>query len=167
MAGQCHVRTEDRFTSRARRAGYDGSVNKLAIDADTSHIGLCLNCEYARRVKAKESGVYFLCERSLTDPTFPKYPRLPVRQCTGYANFQDAERHETVSIPTAPATTEKKCPCCGKPFTCHQQQGCWCANMRLTSATLDALRARFADCLCEACIRKETFQSPPLGSGPE
>ncbi len=46
-------------------------------------------------------------------------------------------------------------PACGKPFTCHQQEGCWCADVRLTSAALDALRARFADCLYEACLRKE------------
>jgi len=25
-----------------------------------------------------------MCERSLRDATFPKYPRLPVRQCRGY-----------------------------------------------------------------------------------
>jgi len=59
-------------------------VNKFAINTNTSEIGLCLDCEYARHVEAKENSVYFLCERSLTDPTFPKYPRLPVRQCLGY-----------------------------------------------------------------------------------
>ncbi len=138
------MRTADRFTSGTGRAGYDRGVNKLAINADTSHIGLCLNCEYARHVEAKESSVYFLCERSLTDPTFPKYPRLPVLRCSGFVKF-----------PTALATKEKKCPCCGKVFTCHEQEGCWCANVRLTSATLDALRARFADCLCEACLTEE------------
>ena len=59
-------------------------MNKFAINTNTSEIGLCLDCEYARHVEAKENSVYFLCERSLTDPTFPKYPRLPVRQCLGY-----------------------------------------------------------------------------------
>jgi len=66
-------------------------LNKLAINADISHIGLCLNCQYARHVEAKESTVYFLCERSLTDPAFPKYPPLPVLRCAGYVRFQDAE----------------------------------------------------------------------------
>jgi hypothetical protein len=47
-------------------------------------VGLCLNCEHAKRVEAKEDAGYFLCERSLTDPTFPKYPRLPVLRCSGY-----------------------------------------------------------------------------------
>jgi len=63
-------------------------VNKLAINADTSHTGLCSNCEYARHVEAKEGAAYFLCERSLTDLTFPKYPRLPVLRCSGYVKFQ-------------------------------------------------------------------------------
>lgn len=138
-------------------------MKKLAINGDTSQIGLCLNCQYARRVEAKESAVYFLCERSLTDPIFPKYPRLPVLQCSGYVKFQDAAR-KAVSVPTAPATTEKKCACCGKSFTCHEQEECWCANVRLTSAALDALRARFADCLCEACLKNEALKERS-GSG--
>jgi cysteine-rich CWC protein len=142
-------------------------VNKLAIKADMSQTGLCFNCEYARHVESKETTVYFLCERSLTDPTFPKYPRLPVLRCSGYVKFQDPEYHEGVSLPTAPATTEKKCPRCGTLFTCYQQEECWCANVRLSSPALDALRARFADCVCEACLKNEAFQSPPLGSGPE
>jgi hypothetical protein len=25
-----------------------------------------------------------MCERSKTDPAYPKYPRLPVRECLGY-----------------------------------------------------------------------------------
>jgi hypothetical protein len=25
-----------------------------------------------------------MCERSLTDPSFPRYPRLPVLTCRGY-----------------------------------------------------------------------------------
>lgn len=44
-------------------------MNKVAI-ADISHVGLCLDCEYAKHVKAKEDTVYFLCHRFFTDPTF-------------------------------------------------------------------------------------------------
>jgi len=25
-----------------------------------------------------------MCERSLSDPSFPRYPRLPVLECRGY-----------------------------------------------------------------------------------
>jgi cysteine-rich CWC protein len=52
-----------------------------------------------------------------------------------------------------PATVEKKCSRCGEPFSCQQEAVCWCATMRLDPATLAELRARFSDCLCQACLR--------------
>jgi Protein of unknown function (DUF5818) len=36
--------------------------------------------------------------------------------------------------------------------------------VRLTSAALDALRPRFADCLCEACLKNEALKERS-GSG--
>jgi hypothetical protein len=27
-----------------------------------------------------------MCERSKTDPRYPKYPRLPVKRCAGYVS---------------------------------------------------------------------------------
>ena len=47
-------------------------------------IGLCRDCRYAREVPA-ERATYWLCRRSVDDPTFPKYPRLPIRACRGFA----------------------------------------------------------------------------------
>jgi len=49
---------------------------------------------------------------------------------------------------------EKKCSRCGERFSCKQEAGCWCANVRVEPAILAELRARYADCLCEACLRK-------------
>jgi hypothetical protein len=81
-------RTRSTDLGRVSRAVIiDAVKSRLASNADTSYVGLCENCEYARHVEAKETTV-FLCERSLTDPTFPKYPRLPVRQCLGYVKFE-------------------------------------------------------------------------------
>ena len=37
-----------------------------------------------RVVQSARGSKFYLCERSATDPTFPKYPRLPVLQCRGY-----------------------------------------------------------------------------------
>lgn len=45
--------------------------------------GLCFDCAYSRRIEAKAQN-YYLCERSFSDPSFRKYPRLPVLRCTGY-----------------------------------------------------------------------------------
>lgn len=47
-------------------------------------IGLCRDCRYARQVPAPNA-LYWMCQRSLDDPSFPKYPRLPVRSCRGFA----------------------------------------------------------------------------------
>jgi hypothetical protein len=49
---------------------------------------------------------------------------------------------------------EKKCPRCGERFSCKQEAGCWCATVRVEPAMLAELRARYADCLCEVCLRK-------------
>ena len=49
---------------------------------------------------------------------------------------------------------EKRCPRCGGEFSCKQEAGCWCANVRVEPAILAELRARYANCLCEACLRK-------------
>ena len=32
-----------------------------------------------------------MCERSKTDPSFPKYPRVPVLECRGYERGPGAE----------------------------------------------------------------------------
>jgi Cysteine-rich CWC len=49
---------------------------------------------------------------------------------------------------------EKKCSRCGGKFSCKQEAGCWCATVRVEPAMLAELRARYADCLCEVCLRK-------------
>lgn len=46
--------------------------------------GLCGRCRHARRVGNDRGSVFLLCARSRTDVTFPRYPRLPVRDCPGY-----------------------------------------------------------------------------------
>lgn len=46
-------------------------------------VGLCRRCTYARQVPAGHT-LYWMCERSLTDPAYAKYPRLPMLSCPGY-----------------------------------------------------------------------------------
>jgi hypothetical protein len=46
--------------------------------------GLCADCLNARRIESAHGSVFMLCELSLTDPTFAKYPPLPVLTCDGY-----------------------------------------------------------------------------------
>jgi hypothetical protein len=46
--------------------------------------GLCDNCRHQRLVPNTRGSVFSLCERSRTDPAFPRYPRLPVVECSGF-----------------------------------------------------------------------------------
>jgi hypothetical protein len=58
-------------------------------------VGLCAECRFARIVRSDRGSTFYLCERSLTDPLFPKYPRLPVLTCSGYC----ARREEAGTRP--------------------------------------------------------------------
>jgi hypothetical protein len=46
--------------------------------------GLCATCAHARRVTSARGSVFVLCERSRSDPRYPKYPLLPVLRCHGH-----------------------------------------------------------------------------------
>lgn len=52
--------------------------------------GLCARCRHGRAVAGARS-TFWLCERSRTDPAYPRYPRLPVVRCPG---FEDRVRRE-------------------------------------------------------------------------
>ena len=53
-------------------------------------VGLCRDCRHARQVPTAGS-IYWLCRRSATDPSFARYPRLPVRACRGFQWGEAAE----------------------------------------------------------------------------
>ena len=44
---------------------------------------LCDACRHARLVRSRRNR-FLLCERSLEDARFPRYPRLPVLTCDGF-----------------------------------------------------------------------------------
>jgi Cysteine-rich CWC len=46
----------------------------------------------------------------------------------------------------------KTCESCGKVFVCHED-GCWCDALKLTHPTIEALRMKYRDCLCEECLK--------------
>ena len=46
--------------------------------------GLCDRCRHQRLVPNTRGSVFSLCERSRTDPAYPRYPRLPVLSCPGF-----------------------------------------------------------------------------------
>jgi hypothetical protein len=48
-------------------------------------LGLCANCRHARLIESSKGSQFLLCQLSQSDPTFPKYPRLPILACSGYS----------------------------------------------------------------------------------
>lgn len=46
--------------------------------------GLCDSCRWVRTIRSDRGAVFYQCGKSFEDPSFPKYPRLPVMQCRGY-----------------------------------------------------------------------------------
>ena len=47
-------------------------------------IGLCQSCRFARTITSGKGSTFWLCRKSETDPRFPRYPALPVLECSGY-----------------------------------------------------------------------------------
>jgi hypothetical protein len=72
--------------SEVRRAcGPQPCASTAAIlAAMNTNAGLCDTCLHQRIVRNTRGSVFSLCERSKTDPAYPKYPRVPVAACPGY-----------------------------------------------------------------------------------
>jgi hypothetical protein len=47
--------------------------------------GLCARCRHAEALHSSRGSVFTLCRLSAEDARFPKYPRLPVLSCEGFA----------------------------------------------------------------------------------
>ena len=59
-------------------------MNKARSSSESNAVGLCGGCRHMRLIKSDRGSTFYLCQRSLTDSSFPKYPRLPVLQCRGF-----------------------------------------------------------------------------------
>jgi hypothetical protein len=53
-------------------------------DDEATRVGLCVRCAHVQRNRSDRGGVFYFCRRALDDPRFPKYPRIPVRECGGF-----------------------------------------------------------------------------------
>jgi hypothetical protein len=58
----------------------------MARETRDGHLGkgLCEACQHGRTVTSSKEATYLLCERSLADSRFPKYPVTPVLTCNGF-----------------------------------------------------------------------------------
>jgi hypothetical protein len=46
--------------------------------------GLCDRCRHQHLVRNTRGSVFSLCERSRTEPEYPRYPPVPVLRCLGF-----------------------------------------------------------------------------------
>ena len=46
--------------------------------------GLCETCVHQKLIESDRGRKFVMCALSVTNPDFPKYPRLPVLECSGY-----------------------------------------------------------------------------------
>jgi hypothetical protein len=53
--------------------------------------GLCEVCAHVRMIETKRGSRFFLCGRAEVDPSFPRYPRIPVEQCRGFTPRAEGE----------------------------------------------------------------------------
>jgi hypothetical protein len=53
-------------------------------DPRLDSVGLCGTCRHGAVIVSDRGSRFYRCERSKTDPRFPRYPPLPVVSCIGY-----------------------------------------------------------------------------------
>ncbi|MDH5675941.1 MAG: hypothetical protein OEZ06_27705 [Myxococcales bacterium] len=51
----------------------------------SSDAGLCAGCLHGRSIDSARGSRFWLCGRAASDGRYPKYPRLPMLQCPGFA----------------------------------------------------------------------------------
>jgi hypothetical protein len=52
--------------------------------ADARRAGLCATCAHVRIVTNDRGSRFYLCELSLTDSRYSRYPVIPIVACEGY-----------------------------------------------------------------------------------
>jgi hypothetical protein len=61
----------------------DGGKENIPREA-AREAGLCSTCRYARIIVSSRDSHFWQCTRSADDPSFPRYPALPVVSCRGF-----------------------------------------------------------------------------------
>ena len=56
------------------------------------NVGLCDSCVHQKLISTTRGSVFSMCLLSREDERFPKYPRVPVLQCSGYREGRSSTR---------------------------------------------------------------------------
>lgn len=75
-----------RPNSHAARSDEEFATTIVTQDdiAHSARRGLCNDCHYGRIVASAKGSRFVLCERSLIESHYEKYPAMPVLECNGY-----------------------------------------------------------------------------------
>ena len=57
-------------------------------------VSLCETCQNVREVVTPKGSRFLLCQLSITDARFPKYPPQPVVRCGGYQEKAQSQGEE-------------------------------------------------------------------------
>ena len=57
---------------------------RVEVEARLARAGLCATCSNVDRFRTRGGTLVYRCTLSREDPAFPKYPRLPVKDCEGF-----------------------------------------------------------------------------------
>jgi len=55
-------------------------------------LGLCSSCVHQKLVRSGRGSTFSMCLRHKSDPSYPKYPRLPVKACPGHEPYLGVSR---------------------------------------------------------------------------
>jgi len=105
------------------------------VSALPDNAGLCANCKWARGVVSDRGSVFLLCELSFSDPNFRKYPRLPVRSCSGY-------QHKGIELDwtTGELAEGLRCYRSGQFFEAHEHwESAWLKSLEPEKTFLQGL----------------------------
>ena len=76
--------------AKERTAGADTKHDEGSLRVETTAASLCETCANVRVVCTARSR-FLLCELSLVDAAYPKYPPQPVARCNGYRLGDETE----------------------------------------------------------------------------
>jgi hypothetical protein len=89
QSGRARVAFRMRYPANVQEAGQTGKPTSEELRS----IGLCFDCQHSQRIQSARGSTFYRCKLSDTDPHFPKYPRLPVIRCAGYAQKPSIHGH--------------------------------------------------------------------------
>jgi len=57
--------------------------------SEEDRVGICVRCRFGRpQTSPRSTERFWRCDRSDADPSFPRYPRIPVLACRGFDSLE-------------------------------------------------------------------------------